>query len=76
MKTAFYFIGTCLISTGALLGALNATNPFPLFLVAFGIWFLFLRGCNNRVRKANERRDRERFFEACIREKMRYSKRF
>jgi hypothetical protein len=40
MKTAIYFIITCFISTGALLGATNAKNPFPAFAIAFGIWAL------------------------------------
>jgi len=51
MKTAIYFIITCFISTGAMLGALNAKNPFPLFGIAFGIWALFLYGCHKRSRK-------------------------
>jgi hypothetical protein len=56
MKTVIYFIGTCFISTGALLGALNAKNPFPLFLIAFGVWALFLWGYDKRNKKMVRRR--------------------
>ncbi len=71
MKTALYFIITCFISTGALLGATNAKNPFTAFAVAFGIWILFLWGYNRRSKKEAERRNRERLFEDYMREQMR-----
>ena len=71
MKTAIYFIITCFISTGALLGATNAKNPFPLFGIAFGIWALFLWGYNRRSKKQAERRNRERLFEEYMREQLR-----
>ena len=71
MKTALYFIITCFISTGALLGATNAKNPFTAFAVAFGIWILFLWGYNRRSKKEAERRNRERLFEDYMREPMR-----
>lgn len=71
MKTAIYFIITCFISTGALLGATNAKNPFAAFAVAFGIWILFLWGYNRRSKKEAERRNRERLFEDYMREQMR-----
>jgi hypothetical protein len=71
MKTGIYFIITCFISTGALLGATNAKNPFPLFAIAFGIWGLFLWGYNRRRKKEAERRNRERLFEDYMREQMR-----
>ena len=71
MKTALYFIITCFISTGALLGATNAKNPFPLFGIAFGIWALFLWGYNRRSKKEAERRNRERLFEEYMREQLR-----
>ena len=71
MKTAIYFIITCFISTGALLGATNAKNPFTAFAVAFGIWILFLWGYNRRSKKEAERRNRERLFEDYMREQMR-----
>ena len=71
MKTAIYFIITCFISTGALLGATNAKNPFPAFAIAFGIWALFLWGYNRRSKKEAERRNRERIFEEYLRQQMR-----
>ena len=71
MKTAIYFIITCFISTGALLGATNAKNPFPLFGIAFGIWVLFLWGYNKRSKKNAERRNQERFFEDYMRDRLR-----
>jgi hypothetical protein len=71
MKTAIYFIITCFISTGALLGATNAKNPFPAFAIAFGIWALFIWGYNRRSKKEAEKRNRERLFEDYMREQMR-----
>ncbi|MEO7213891.1 hypothetical protein ABIB62_004544 [Mucilaginibacter sp. UYP25] len=71
MKTFIYFIGTCFISTGALLGALNAKNPFPAFGIAFGLWALFFWGWNRRIKKAEEIRNRERLFEEYLRSMMR-----
>ncbi len=71
MKTAFYFIVTCLISTGALLGALHTKNPFPAFAVSFGIWALFLWGYNKRSKKEAQKRSREQLFENYMRSKYR-----
>jgi len=62
MKTFIYFVFTCLISTGALLGALNAKNPFPAFAAAFAVWALFIWGYNRRVKKRSEKNDMERMF--------------
>jgi len=62
MKTFFYLIFTCFISTGAFLGALNAKSPFPLYAVGFGIWALFLWGLGRRMKKHDERRDMEEQF--------------
>jgi uncharacterized membrane protein len=70
MKTAFYLIVTCLVSTGALMSALNMKDPFPAFAVAFGIWALFLWGCARRYRKIAEKRSRERLFEEYMRSKL------
>jgi len=75
MKTAIYFIITCFISTGALLGATNAKNPFPAFAIAFGIWALFLWGYNRRSKKEAERRNRERLFEEYLRQQLRNKRR-
>ncbi|MGY3212418.1 hypothetical protein [Mucilaginibacter sp. HD30] len=71
MKTAFYFIATCFISTFAFFGALAAKNPFPCFAVAFGIWTLFLWGYNKRSKKEAEKRFREQLFSEYMRAKMR-----
>ena len=71
MKTAIYFIITCFISTGALLGETNAKNPFPAFAIAFGIWALFLWGYNRRSKKEAERRNREKLFEQFMRDRFR-----
>jgi len=71
MKTVIYFIITCFISTGALLGATNAKNPFPAFAIAFGIWALFLWGYNRRSKKEAERRNREKLFEQFMRDRFR-----
>ena len=60
MKTVIYFIFTCLISTGALLGATNGTSTsYALYLVGFGIWGLFIWGVNNRSKKNNQTYFRE-----------------
>ncbi|WP_259065016.1 hypothetical protein HDF24_00300 [Mucilaginibacter sp. X4EP1] len=71
MKTALYFIITCFISTGALLGATNAKNPFPLFGIAFGIWVLFIWGYTRRSKIEAEKRSRERRFEEHMRDRLR-----
>ena len=62
MKTAFYLICTCFISTGAFMAALNLKNAFPAFAVAFGIWALFIWGYGKRLKRASEKRDGERLF--------------
>ena len=67
MKTFIYLIFTCLISTCAFYGALNLKNPFPLFIVALGVWALFLWGLNKRMTKDAARRMRERMFEDYMR---------
>jgi hypothetical protein len=72
MKTAFYFIITCFISTFAFFGALGAKNPFPCFGIAFGIWALFLWGYNKRAKKEAVRRFNERMFSEYMRSKMRH----
>ena len=67
MKTTLYFILTLLISAGALLGAMNMKNPFPLFAVAFGIWALFIWLYHKRAKKEAARRSREQLFENYMR---------
>jgi hypothetical protein len=53
MKTTLFFIFTCLVSTGAMLGALHEKNPFPNFAVALGIWLFFIWVQGRRSRKRN-----------------------
>jgi len=67
MRTIFYFIITCLISTGTLFAALNAKNPLPGYAVAFGLWAFFLWGYNKRSRKKAEKRHRKKLFEQYMR---------
>ncbi len=71
MKTAFYLICTCLISTFAFFGALGQKNPFPCFAVAFGIWALFLWGYSRRSKREAAKRLRERMFEDYMRATLR-----
>jgi hypothetical protein len=70
MKTVVYFIITLLISAGFLLGALNTHNPYPLFVVAFGIWVLFFWGWRRRLKKQAERRSQEQVFAEYMRSKI------
>ncbi|TSJ39700.1 hypothetical protein FO440_18350 [Mucilaginibacter corticis] len=67
MKTFIYFILTTLISTGALLGALNLPNPFPAFAIAFGIWILFFWCWQRRSQKQAAKRALEQRFENYMR---------
>jgi quinol-cytochrome oxidoreductase complex cytochrome b subunit len=36
------FLGTIFICFFAMIGALGAKNPFPLFAVAWGVWIIYL----------------------------------
>ena len=51
MKTIVFFIITLCISCGCLIAATNTKASFPLFAVAFGIWFVFFWGWNRRLKK-------------------------
>ncbi len=42
MKTAFWFLVTCVIATFGFFAALSMANPWPGFAVAFGVWLIFL----------------------------------
>jgi len=42
MKNLILFFLTCIIGTGAFLAGTTMENPLPAFLVAFGVWMLFL----------------------------------
>ena len=70
MKTVIYFILSCFISTGAILAATNLKNPWPAFIVAFGIWVLFFLGWNRRMKKQSEKRFREQLFAEHMRSKI------
>jgi len=70
MRTTIYFILTCLISTGALLGGLHAKNPYPNFAIMVAIWALFIWGYNRRSKKESERRSQERLFADYMRSKI------
>ena len=70
MKTAFYFICTCFISTGFYMTAISSKTPVYGIVAAFGIWLLFFRGCNSRARKAAAKRERERLFDDFMRSRV------
>ncbi|MGY3055505.1 hypothetical protein ACVWYG_003726 [Pedobacter sp. UYEF25] len=70
MKTAFYLVVTCFISTGAMFGALGAKNPSPLFGIAFGIWALFIWGVARREKESANRKGRERLFQEYMRNQL------
>ena len=76
MKTFIYFIFTIFISCGSLLAALNAKNPFPYFAVGFGIWVPFLWGWNKRMKKAEEKRRRERLFDEYLEMQVRKNRKY
>ncbi|MES2111890.1 MAG: hypothetical protein V4577_24245 [Bacteroidota bacterium] len=69
MKTTLFFIFTCLVSTGAMLGALHEKNPFPNFAVAFGIWIFFIWVRGRRSRKRNRQNIGEQQFRDYMRAK-------
>jgi hypothetical protein len=76
MKAILYFIISCFISTGALLGGLNLANPFPNYAVAFGIWALFLWSCSSRGKKRAEKHFREKMFEDYMRANIRNNRHY
>jgi len=69
MKTFLFFIFTCLISTGAMLGALHENNPFPNFTVAFGAWVFFVWVQGRRARRRNRQQHVEQQFREFMRTK-------
>jgi hypothetical protein len=75
MKTALYLIFTCFVSAGAFYGALYSKHPIVLYMLGFGIWALFLWGCNRRSKKGAERRSREQLFQDYMRAQIRNFKR-
>jgi len=48
MKNLIFFFLTCIIATGAFLAGTTMKNPLPAFIVAFGIWILFLYRMSKR----------------------------
>lgn len=44
-------LGTVFISFIAMIGALGAENPFPLFAVAWGIWIIYILGLRAKRKK-------------------------
>ena len=75
MKTAILFLFTCFISTGAFMAALNLKNPLPAFVVAFGVWVLFIRYYIRRSSKQVERRNMDRYFQEYMRYQVRRERR-
>lgn len=45
------FLGTLFISFIAMIGALGAENPFPLFAVAWGIWIFYIVNLRSKRKK-------------------------
>jgi hypothetical protein len=60
MKTFIYFIATCFISTGIYFASLNGKHLTIGIALAIGMWAWFLWGYDRRMRKAEERRRRNR----------------
>ena len=60
MKKFIYFIATCFISTGIYFASLNSKYMAIGIALALGMWVWFLWGYDRRMRKAQERRDRNR----------------
>lgn len=51
MWSTIKFLGTLFISFIAMIGALGAENPFPLFAVAWGIWIIYIVSLRSRSKK-------------------------
>jgi len=56
--------------------ATNMKDPFPAFVVAFGIWALFFWGWRRRLKKAADRQALERQFRDYMRGKSRNIRQF
>lgn len=67
LKTAVYLVFTLIISVGGFISAMNSANPWPGFIVAFGIVIWFFWNLNQRWKKADERKIKERMFEDYMR---------
>jgi hypothetical protein len=51
MWSVIKFLGTVFISFIAMIGALGAENPLPLFAVAWGVWIIYLVSLRSRRKK-------------------------
>lgn len=51
MWSVIKFLGTVFISFFAMIGALGAENPFPLFAVAWGIWIIYIVSLRSKRKK-------------------------
>ncbi|NHA02668.1 hypothetical protein G7092_02610 [Mucilaginibacter sp. HC2] len=60
MRTFIYFIATCFISTGIYFASLNSSHLAIGIAAAIALWAWFLWGYDSRMRKAEERRNRNR----------------
>ncbi|HTD98511.1 MAG TPA: hypothetical protein VK668_04470 [Mucilaginibacter sp.] len=70
MKTFIHFILTCFISTGALLGATKAANPYPYFAVMAIAWALFIWRVSVRNKRKSGRDSGEQAFREYMRSKL------
>ena len=67
MKTAFYFICTCFISTGFYMAAISSKNPTYGIIAGLAVWAWFVWGCDRRAKKTAAKRERERLFDEYLR---------
>lgn len=68
MKTLLFFLFTCLLTTGCLMGALYASRPLYCYGAAAAAIFLFARyAIHRRQRREQARRQMEDFFLAQFR---------
>lgn len=51
MKTLFFFLLTCFISTAAMLAALTLKNPLVGFVIAGVVWVLFAKYIGRKKRR-------------------------
>ncbi len=67
MKTGFYLIVACFVSTYASIATWDSNNFLPAAAVTLMVWILFIWDYSRRSRKAASRRLRERLFEEHMR---------
>jgi polyferredoxin len=73
MKTFFYLILTFFVSTGALWAGLVSDSPFACFVVAFGVWAVFIGYYARSRKRMVRRRQQEYLFEEYMRSNYRRS---